>query len=155
MMVRPVTSCRSRRRGFTLIEASLTCVIVGVGFVAMLQLLAAGTISNVKGIEGTTGTNLAKNIRELFLWNKTWANLSAMKGTTTTYSPPVDSRGNQLTSFSDWSQIVTIQVVDPNRLTLNLSNSTVSPTALRMTVNVTHHANQVCTLNWYVFQGGP
>src|SRR5689334_19633228 len=53
------------RRGFTLIEASMAMVIIGVAVGAMLQLLAAGTQSNLAGNEMTTGINLAKNIREI------------------------------------------------------------------------------------------
>ena len=40
-------SPRRRARGFTLLEASLASVIVGVGFLGMLQLLAAGTLTNL------------------------------------------------------------------------------------------------------------
>ena len=142
-----------RRAGFTLIEAALTTVIVGVGFVAMLQLLAAGTISNIKGIEGTTGSNLCKNVREYYLWNKKWTDLVALKGPAFTISPgPIDSRGSVLTEFSAWKQTVSVQVVDPNLLTLNLSNGIASPDALRMTVSVSHLDREVCTLSWYIFK---
>jgi prepilin-type N-terminal cleavage/methylation domain-containing protein len=56
-----------RRRGFTLIEAAMVTVIIGVGVVSMLQLLAAGTVSNSEGTELTTAINLANNIREMSL----------------------------------------------------------------------------------------
>jgi len=56
---------RRARRGFTLIEAALTTVIIGVGVMSMMQLLAAGTASNLGSAELTTGINLAKNIREI------------------------------------------------------------------------------------------
>jgi hypothetical protein len=42
-------------------------VIIGVGVVAMLQLLAAGTVSNSEGTELTTAINLANNVREMSL----------------------------------------------------------------------------------------
>ena len=60
-----VAQSRRRNRGFTLIEAAMTTVIIGVGFVAMLQLLATGTASNIEGAQTTTGINLAKNVREM------------------------------------------------------------------------------------------
>lgn len=59
-------TCPSRR-GFTLIEAAMVTVIIGVGVVSMLQLLAAGTQSNSEGTELTTSINLANNIREMSL----------------------------------------------------------------------------------------
>src|SRR3712207_2741458 len=66
-----LTRARSRhaagRRGFTLIEAAMVTVIIGVGVVGMLELLAAGTLSNTKGTELTTAINLANNVREFTL----------------------------------------------------------------------------------------
>src|SRR5689334_18528489 len=55
------------RRGFTLVESAVVTVIVGVGVVAMLELLAAGSVSNAEGAELTTAINLASNIREISL----------------------------------------------------------------------------------------
>src|SRR5436190_15618184 len=54
-------------RGFTLIEAAWVTIIVGVGVVGMLELLAAGTMSNSAGNEMTTAINLANNIHEISL----------------------------------------------------------------------------------------
>src|SRR3954462_11224114 len=55
---------RGRRRGFTLIEAAMTTMIIGVGCVSMLALLGQGTLANNEGTELTTAMNLAGNIRE-------------------------------------------------------------------------------------------
>lgn len=76
------TTTRSRgvpRRGFTLIEAALAILIVGVGVTALLELLAAGTMSNSAGTELTTAINLANNIHEItigagttYTWQGTW-----------------------------------------------------------------------------------
>ena len=45
-MARILRNRRHDRAGFTLMEAALVTVLVGVGVVATLQLLAAGTMSN-------------------------------------------------------------------------------------------------------------
>ena len=45
----------------------MVMVIVGVGVLAMLDLLAAGTVSNVDAAETTTAMTLASSIRELSL----------------------------------------------------------------------------------------
>ena len=55
------------RRGFTLIEAAIVTVIIAVGVVGMLELLAAGSVSNAEGTELTTAINLAANVREVSL----------------------------------------------------------------------------------------
>jgi len=80
-MHRNPTTCdrRAARRGFTLIEAALAILIVGVGVTALLELLTAGTLSNVAGTELTTAINLANNIHEItmgagtnFVWQGAW-----------------------------------------------------------------------------------
>src|SRR5438874_12950745 len=64
---RRAPACRARHRGFPLMEASLVTVVIGVGVVAMLQLLATGTMVNSYSNEQTTAVNLANNIHEIAL----------------------------------------------------------------------------------------
>ncbi len=69
-MRRLCTSARSARRvrargGFTLIEASLATIIVGVGVVAMVEAQQAFIRSNLWSSHAATGTFLANEIREL------------------------------------------------------------------------------------------
>jgi prepilin-type N-terminal cleavage/methylation domain-containing protein len=139
-----------RRRGFTLIEAALVTVIVGVGFMALLQLLAAGTVSNLQGAQTTTGMNLAKNLRELSL-KKPFAELMDLDGQS--YSPPIDSRGETLSDFDTWTQTVDVQPVDPDRITLDVAAD--PPEAVRITVTVTQNSRLVCSTSWYAFDGTP
>src|SRR3954447_13041184 len=129
---------RQRSRGFTLIEAAMTTVIVGVGFMGMLQLLAAGTASNIQGIEHTTAINLAKNVREMSLKMK-YAQLGALNGKT--YNPVIDSQGKAVSGYGGWAQVVSVHPVDPNRVTLEITDST--PVALCCSVSVTHNGRQV------------
>jgi type II secretory pathway pseudopilin PulG len=58
---------RQARRGFTLIEAAMVTVVIGVGVLGMLQLLAAGTASNADAAEQTTAMTLAGSVREMSL----------------------------------------------------------------------------------------
>jgi hypothetical protein len=53
------------RRGFTLVEAALTTMIVGLGTVAMMGLLTTGTNSNQTAANLTVAINLADDIHEL------------------------------------------------------------------------------------------
>lgn len=141
---------RTGRRGFTLIEAAMATVIIGVGVLALVELLASGTVSNVRGTEMTTGINLAKNIRELSL-QKTFVELPAMHNTS--YNPPVDSREVQLTDMADWTQTVKVESVDPNLLTTPLPDDT--PDAVRMTATINRNGRKVCDLTWFAFAGAP
>jgi len=139
-------SPRRQRRGFTLIEASMTTVIVGIGVLALMELLASGTVSNIRGTEMTTGVNLAKNIRELAL-QKTFAELPAMNNVSR--KPPIDSRGEELTDMSEWQQEIKVESVDPSLLTTPLPAAT--PQALRITATINRNGRKVCDLQWFSF----
>ena len=57
----------ARRRGgfgFTLIEASIAIMVVGLGIVAMLHAMGAGTRINQEGRDITSAVFLAQEIRE-------------------------------------------------------------------------------------------
>jgi Tfp pilus assembly protein PilV len=150
MKTRPHNLYRRRQAGFTLMEAAMTTMIVGVGLVATLQLLAAGTASNIDGARTTTGVNLARGIRELTL-KMTFDEVRALDGRT--YNPPIDSRGTAVNGFDQWSQAVTVQAVDKDGLTTQI----VDPTshAVRVTVVVSQHGKEVSSLSWYRFLPTP
>jgi len=139
-----------KRRGFTLLEASLATMIVGVAFVAVLQLLATGTVANVDSANLTTAVNLARNLRELTLQSP-YTNLSTYNGVS--YNPPHDSRGDPIDELEGWEQAITVQAVDPERVTTNVVDST--PAAVRVTVTINHNSQKVCDLSWYCFDAKP
>src|SRR3954452_19100916 len=117
---KPARRAAPGRRGFTLIEAAMVTVIIGVGVVAMVQLLAAGTVSNSEGTELTTAINLANNIREISLgmnYNDpeqptVWATKEAdvasyddvfdLDGST--FNPPLDVRRLPISNYPNWAQ---------------------------------------------------
>jgi Tfp pilus assembly protein PilV len=138
------------RRGFTLIEAALTTMIVGVGLVATMQLLAAGTTSNIDGANTTTGVNLARNMRELTL-KSTFAEVRAMNGQT--HNPPLDSRGTAVVGFDNWTQSMVVQPVDRNRLSADIVDP--DPQAVRVTARVHNNGDYVTELTWYRFRPMP
>ena len=169
--IRPITSSSRRRGGFTLIEASLTTVIVGVAFVAMLSLFATGTQVQSTSAELTTGVNLAKNVREMAMtmaftspatpgtWGRdsgelagnpgAWDDLNDMDNAV--FSPPVDARGTAIENADGWQQTVNVQCVDVNGMESVLPDGTSN--AVRITVIVTRHSNEVYRLSWYAFKG--
>jgi prepilin-type N-terminal cleavage/methylation domain-containing protein len=138
---------RSRRSGFTLIEAAITMVIIGVGVVSTCQLLAAGTSANVDGAQQTTGVNLARNLRELTL-KAPFADLPTLNGQS--FNPAIDSRGEEIPGFGKWTQTIQVQAVDTGRLMTNI----VDPDAdvVRVTVDVLYNGQPVSTVRWYRFR---
>src|SRR4051794_20467801 len=103
---------RRSRSGFTLIEAAIVTAIVGLGIVGLLELIAAGSMSNIESSELTTAVFLAQNVGER-LQGASYATLHSTYDNVTC-SPPKDGRGVDLTGFSGWSQVIDVSYVDPD-----------------------------------------
>jgi|SRR5579859_1711260 len=166
---KPITRPRAARRlprGFTLVEAALTMVIIGTGVMAMLQLLTAGTMSNSSAAELTTAVQLANNVHEIALSlpftcaaNPTSTTFKDSGGPANytyvwdingdTYKPPLDIRRNQIANYTAWTQQVTVQSVDPTNLDAVRPNSVSLPTA-RVTVVILHNAKKVYKATWLI-----
>ena len=141
-------------------------VIIGTGVVAMLQLLAAGTMSNSSAAELTTAVNLANNVHEIAFalpftstTNPTSTTFKDSGGPTNytylwdlngdSYSPPLDIRRNTISTYSNWTQKVTVQSVDPVNLNAARPNSVTLPTA-RVTVVILHGSKTVYKASWLI-----
>ena len=108
----------------------MVTVIIGVGVVGMLELLAAGTLSNTKGTELTTAINLANNVREISLglafadpqqpdvWNTKEATVAQYDDIKDldgeSWCPPRDVRKQEIISYNNWRQTIKVETVDPN-----------------------------------------
>ena len=134
---------RRHRRGFTLIEAAMATVIIGVGFTAMLQLIAAGTVTNNESTELTTAMNLAGNVREASM-RVGYANLFDLDGE---FDPAVDARLEQLTNMTGWTQEVDVSYVDPDLLTVTVPDTQEEPTT-RIPVTVKRNTQPVYSTSW-------
>lgn len=133
------------RRGFTLIEAAIVTVIVGVGTVAMIQLLAAGSMANGDAHELTTGMNLANNVREM---TQTMSFEQVLALNNTTYAVAVDAMGQPVTALSGWSQKVQVMRVVENAV--SVTTSAPDSNIARVTVRALHNGRQVAEINWLV-----
>lgn len=142
-----------RPNAFTLIEVSLAMVIVGVGIMAMMQLLAICTTQNRAGAEITIATLLAENVREtmagLPLSDPIFghATFGAESGQSlagyddiddfdgVTLNPPIDAFRQPVTELSHYTQIVSVSPVQPAQLSTAVSKSTYTG-AVRVRVRV-------------------
>jgi prepilin-type N-terminal cleavage/methylation domain-containing protein len=122
-----------RDRGFTLPEASLAVLIVGIGFLAVMELFSACTMENQRSSQVTTAQLLCTNIQELtaglafkdpYYASTTWGaesgeslvqynDIDDLDGLT--FNPPIDSTRTPIPELSKYSQVVTVMPVDPNR----------------------------------------
>ena len=69
-----------------------------------------------------------------------------------TFSPPIDARRQALANYTGWSQSISVQKVDVNRVATVVPSATVSPT-LRFTVTVQRYGNTIYTESWMISQG--
>lgn len=133
---------RRRAGGFTLIEAAIATIIIGVGFTAMLALLGTGTIANKEGAELTTAINLAGNIHEAALLLP-YEDLFDLEGT---YNA-VDAKLATIPGMNGWTQVVDVSYVDENLLTSNVPDSQEEPTS-RVSVTVRRNGQSVYQTSW-------
>ena len=157
---------RPFRRGFTLIEAAMVTVIIGIGVVGMLELLAAGTMSNTKGTELTTAINLANNVREISLglafsdpdqpavWNTKEATIAQYRDIKDldgeNWCPPRDVRRQQILGYDTWRQKIKVETVSQNNVGgIALPNDPKEPTA-RITVTIQRGSDPAKATDVYV-----
>ena len=139
-------------------------LILGVGVVATLQLLAAGTVSNAYSTEVTAAVNLANNVREISLgmpfydpqnptqWSTresggvaSYDNLLDLDGQT--FTPPLDVRRQPMADHPNWAQQVAIETVAEDSIGSVKPDTTAEPTA-RVTVTILHNGKVVYRTSW-------
>ena len=154
-----------RRRGFTLLESSLAVLIVGIGFVAVMELFSACTMENQKSAQITTAQMLAANVQEMMVGldfkdpyysTTTWFaepgetlatfnDLDDFDGQT--FSPPLDSMRARIPELAKYGQVITVMPVDPNRPGNNTNEALPEigkgtyTGGLRVRVTITHRAS--------------
>lgn len=139
---------QARARGFTLLETAFATMIVGVAMVALLQLLAAGTVSNNEATDRTTAAALVANVHEATL-TMNYAAVRALDNKD--YSPPIDARSKPIAELgTSWKQHVSVQYVDPNHVSA-LSGTASQPTS-RVTVTIYRNNAAIYTGAWVVTQ---
>jgi type II secretory pathway pseudopilin PulG len=157
-------------RGFTLIEAAMTTAIIGIAFVAVMELFAACTKQNRYANHTTTAMMLAEHVREMMI-GLPFADpnpLSAVFGAETgesletyddlddfnglSFNPPVDAQRQAIPELSQYTQTVSVVAADPNQPSVGGT----AGKALRVRVVVTYRpgssspVEQVYSLSWLV-----
>lgn len=157
---------RRARRGFTLIEAAMTTVIVGVGILSSFQLFAALTQQNAMAQRLSTAIFLADNVQEAIAdlpfrdVSGPSFGLEPDEGTAPVSTAaelneiddmddfdgfdsrlavgaPIDSRRQRLLNLTNFSQRVTVQHVSPDVITRPELNTR----AVRVEVTIYYRQN--------------
>lgn len=133
---------RRRGRAFTLMEVAITSVIIGIGFVATMHLVAVSTQQNMAADHATVGMHLAQHLEEYMSLlpfddptSGSTGNFGPEEPTPAQYDdvddfasisfcPPVDARLQPLNDLGQYTQVVRVVRVDPNRLGLEVNGYT-------------------------------
>gem|GEM_PF-1933043 len=166
----PTVDRRPARRGFSLVEAAFAVAIVGVAFVAIMQLWATCTQSNRVASNTTAAIMLASQIqdatRPLPLSDPAsgHATFGEEIGETTssyddvddfnakTFSPPIDSNRSAISDLDGYTQSVRVVPVNTLDLDGNLDGTAIPTStytgAVRVTVTVFHGQTEAASLSW-------
>lgn len=140
-LLAPPRRLRKTAPGFTLIECALAMVIIGVGMIASIRLFSACSQQSSSSNQMTTAMLLTSHIREAMVglsFNDpisgrsnfgyeagetlpTFDDIDDFDGQT--YNPPIDSLRSTITSLGQYSQVVSVLPVFPNKLKSNTNES--------------------------------
>ena len=132
---------RSRCAGFTIMEAALSIMIIGLGVVAMMQVFISGSEVNGYGDNLSKAVFLADEMRSMSE-DVAFEDLLTFDGET--YNG-ADANGNLVAGLDSYVQTISAEGVDPDSL---LPNVLAEPEAIRMTVTVSRNGAEVTRLSW-------
>ena len=159
--------------GFTIIETALATVVVGIGIVAMVHAMAAGTRVNSQGRDITHAVFLAQEVREWTLQlpfsdpdDADAGNPPGPDGADpqsfvddlddlmdVTFTPPRDGQGQVIEGMADWSQTIEMEWRDPNSLTTAVPVG--STEVISVNVTIRHNGQKVTSSSWLVARRNP
>lgn len=155
------------KSGFTLIEALIATILIGVSIAALITSNISHTQANAHGMYTTTAEFLIEEIRVMTMPMAfvepdevpdtfgpddgeddvgDYDDLDDFDGVT--FSPPVDVNGNSLNDFSEYSQIVTVESVNPADFTSAVDDFDSS--IIRMSVSIVMNGKEVGSTSWLI-----
>ncbi len=134
-----------RGGGFTLLEVTLSIIIVGIAVVALMMLFTSGTKVNAYGNDLSTGVFLAEQLRAM-------TDEVAFDDLLSYHNIPyngVDAEGNPVTGLQNFQQRLIVQGVNPDNFTLYIGPD---PEAFLVTAAVTHEGAELTCIRWLRFK---
>ncbi len=134
----------NRWKAFTLAEVLVCCVLVILGFVALVTAFGHESVVTQRGEDITRATFLADEIRDKAL-QMDFADVLAMDGTTN--NPAILSTGSS-ENLTEWSQKIVVTPVSSSDL--NQEVEAAGAQAARLTVEIFAKGNPVLTQTYYI-----
>jgi type II secretory pathway pseudopilin PulG len=160
--MKPVKPLKRKNTGFTLIEALIASMLIGLAIAALVSSSGAFTMYNAAGLDLSTSEFLIEEIRELT------APMPATEGTTfgldtgevslalyddvddfrnRTYKPPIGVDRVAMTEFAAYSQRISVDKVNSADLTQTLA-STATSDFYRVTVTILKNEQTITSASW-------
>jgi type II secretory pathway pseudopilin PulG len=144
--MRTVKPLKRRNTGFTLIEALIAAMLIGLAIAALVSSSGAFTMYNAAGLDLSTSEFLIEEIRELTA-PVAFAGLGAFDGQV--YNPPreadnlVDTR---MPEFAAYTQHVTVEYVNATDLTHIWTSG--PKDFRRITVTISKNGQTITSTSW-------
>ncbi len=128
--------------GFTLAEILVAVVIIGIAIAALVGANGAFPQVNGAAVNLSTAALLIEEIRE----RTTMSAYDDLYDFDTSFCPPVDVSGTELTDFGSFTQQVTVEYVDPSSLETPVADHTSD--FVRVTVAILQNNRPVSSASW-------
>lgn len=130
-----------KKSGFTLIEALVAIILVGLAIVALVAAGSSFTRANAAGAELATAEFLIEQIREMTAMLP-YDGLDSFDGAS--FCPPVDADGTVLNDFAAFTQKVTVENVSQSDLQEVVDDSDF----IRVSVEVSLNSRPISSISW-------
>lgn len=128
------------RRGFTILEAAIATIIIGVAITAIMTLFATCTKVNDFGSKMSSGIFLAEQMRNM-TDEVAFDDLPSLNGAVFNGA---DSDGNPVDGFGDFTQTLSVQPIDWQ----TMGNTSPGSDMLVITAQITRNNQKVSQLSW-------
>lgn len=140
-------------RGFTLIEALVAVVLIGMGAVAVIMAAGSGTQVNKASLDMTQASFLAQELHE---WTvrlpiddpNSTNDLTAMDDAI--YGPPVDGSGNEISNMVGWSQEIVVTWRNPSDLDSVVADG--GSYVVYVEVTIKRYDRKILTTGWLIVE---
>jgi type II secretory pathway pseudopilin PulG len=141
--MKTVKSIKRKSAGFTLIEALMAAMLIGLAIAALASSSGAFTMYNAAGLDLSTSEFLIDEIRELTASVK-FSDLGTLYNGRV-YNPPRDSFSQPMTDFAAYTQTINVAYVTA----ANLATVSVGATDFRrITVTISKSGQTITSTSW-------